>query len=606
MVSLTTSDSTPEPVRDAMGEDPADLPPPWDGEIVADDRFLEVSRPLLLSDPSLALAVGRKALRQSELRGDADGAVRGLLRMASAQTVLGDPGAPEIWGEVFRRSERIHDSVLRCLVLGTRIEWLTREGRCTQALTVGREALALAQASGREDLARTALHNLAITLSLLDELDLSLEVLEELEEPDATSSRNDAVAEDVRRSRSAVAGHVYLQRAQDLRLQGEHEAAAQAYARARTLVESSLGDRGRGLPLLRLLPRLDTLVQILLDLGLVDEARARVREATEGLGDEPRRGTYYWGHLQLVHASIELAGGASGAEARALADRLHEVERIDHASLRDAFIRPVLLRLLATAHEQAGDFAEALRYHKLWAEARLRQASDTTRERVLLLRHDLTALRGEAIEFITHDLRNPLVSAQRHLGALEADPAAEPVRDALRVVARCTDRAFSIADQALSIMRAELVQRSELRRVDLSALVDDLCEQMAPPPGNGVQLHRHIEQGVQVLGDHHLLMRALDNMVSNALRHAPNGTAVSVALTRHGDKARLSVTDLGPGMAPSMRLRLYQRYATTRVGQGNGLGLALIARVARLHRARIGVESASGAGTTIAMTLATC
>lgn len=579
------------------------MPPPWDGEIVADDRFLELSRPLLISDPSLALAVGRKAFLRAEARGDLDGALRGLLRIASARSVLGDPRAPEVWSEVFRRGEHVQDPVLRCFVLVTRIEWLTREGRCTQALTVGREALALAQASGREDQARKVLHNLAITLSLIDELDLSLEVLEEM---DATSSGGDAMAEEDRRSRSAVAGHVYMQRARALRLQGDHEGAARAFARARSLVEASLPDRGRGLPLVRFVPRWDTLIQILLDLGLVDEARDRMREVVEWLGDEPEPGSFYWGHLQLVYASIELAGGASGAQARAIAARLHEVEHIDHAGLRDAFLRPILLRLLATAHERGGDFAQALRYHKLWTEARMRQESDTTRERVLLLRQDLTALRGEAIEFITHDLRNPLVSAQRHLSALEADPAAEPIRDALRIVARCTDRAFGIADQALAIMRAEFMQRSELRRVDLTSLVDDLCEQMAPPPGSGVQLRRHIDQGVQVLGDHHLLMRALDNMVSNALRHAPAGTAVSVELTRHGDKARLSVSDLGPGLPPSMRLRLYQRYATNRVGQGNGLGLALIARVAKLHGARISVESPSGVGTTIVMTLATC
>jgi two-component system sensor histidine kinase PrrB len=78
---------------------------------------------------------------------------------------------------------------------------------------------------------------------------------------------------------------------------------------------------------------------------------------------------------------------------------------------------------------------------------------------------------------------------------------------------------------------------------------------------------------------------------------------VVVELIRVADGARLSVADAGPGLPLDMRARLFQRFATGAVRKGNGLGLAMVARAARVHQARITVDGESGLGTVVTLTL---
>jgi signal transduction histidine kinase len=76
-----------------------------------------------------------------------------------------------------------------------------------------------------------------------------------------------------------------------------------------------------------------------------------------------------------------------------------------------------------------------------------------------------------------------------------------------------------------------------------------------------------------------------------------------VQVARQDGSASIAVSDSGPGLPMSMRTRLFQRYATDRTDGGNGLGLALVARVARQHQARVQVQTQTGEGTTIALVM---
>jgi signal transduction histidine kinase len=80
---------------------------------------------------------------------------------------------------------------------------------------------------------------------------------------------------------------------------------------------------------------------------------------------------------------------------------------------------------------------------------------------------------------------------------------------------------------------------------------------------------------------------------------------VEVNVRRQADgRVRLSVADAGPGLPLDMRVRLFQRFATGSVRKGNGLGLAMVARAARVHQAGIEVDSGPGRGTTVSLLLA--
>src|SRR5262249_11766933 len=114
-----------------------------------------------------------------------------------------------------------------------------------------------------------------------------------------------------------------------------------------------------------------------------------------------------------------------------------------------------------------------------------------------------------------------------------------------------------------------------------------------------------------VLGDRDELIRALENLVENALKYGAAGKRVDVAVgraqTRAGlPEARVSVRDYGPGISPGPLPRLTERFyrvdvADSRSQGGTGLGLALVKHVLNRHGGRLTIESTPGTGATFTM-----
>jgi signal transduction histidine kinase len=245
-----------------------------------------------------------------------------------------------------------------------------------------------------------------------------------------------------------------------------------------------------------------------------------------------------------------------------------------------------------------------LHYQQQWGETKARIRGRLATEHGQWTTQTLAAWRSEADDVVKTALREPLRCVADRLGALQAGTGMDAqTATSLSRARHSVGRAADIAHQYLGVMRAEHLRQEDMGLIDLSALVDDVCEQMAPPAGAGVALVRTIEPQIRIRGDRVLLMRALGNLLSNAFKHAPAGTVVRVSLGCHGDEVELAVSDRGPGMTLDMRARLFQRFATGAVRKGNGLGLAMVARVARLHDARIKLESEPGHGTDVLLLL---
>jgi two-component system phosphate regulon sensor histidine kinase PhoR len=118
---------------------------------------------------------------------------------------------------------------------------------------------------------------------------------------------------------------------------------------------------------------------------------------------------------------------------------------------------------------------------------------------------------------------------------------------------------------------------------------------------------------LSVLGDRDELIRALENLVENALKYGASGKRVEVTLARDETRpgrpeARLTVRDFGPGIAPEHLPRLTERFyrvdvADSRSQGGTGLGLALVKHVLTRHSGRLAIESTLGQGASFAMHL---
>ncbi len=230
------------------------------------------------------------------------------------------------------------------------------------------------------------------------------------------------------------------------------------------------------------------------------------------------------------------------------------------------------------------------------------------RQRDDLMRLQLQKERLSA--FVVHDLKNPVNSMDLHAQLLLRNP---------ELPARARDSAQRIRDEVRSLMRLVLnlldISKSEqgelaprLFDVDLDALVAELLDTHDLKARTaGVTLGRAIDVGV-LLADEDLLRRVLENLLDNALRHAPEKSEIRVTAIERENAIEIRVADRGPGILPEMRERIFEQFvqvdaghrAVSRVGQGLGLTFCKLAIEA--HGGSIGVEAAEP-GTTFCVSL---
>jgi signal transduction histidine kinase len=204
---------------------------------------------------------------------------------------------------------------------------------------------------------------------------------------------------------------------------------------------------------------------------------------------------------------------------------------------------------------------------------------------------------------IAHDLNNALVPV---LGltecVLENLPAGSRDRADLEVVVGGAARARDLVRQILAFSRKEAPTR---HAVDVGRIVSstwDLLRRALPP---GIRVECSATLGAIVMADPSQLQQVIVNLVTNAAQaigDCPGAIVISVA--RIGDEALLSVADTGNGMDEATRARIFEPFFTTKpVGEGTGLGLAVVHGIVTGHGGRIDVRSSSNAGTVFEVAL---
>jgi signal transduction histidine kinase len=127
--------------------------------------------------------------------------------------------------------------------------------------------------------------------------------------------------------------------------------------------------------------------------------------------------------------------------------------------------------------------------------------------------------------------------------------------------------------------------------IDVSKLLHGIVEDFSPAAeDHGQSLVAQIDRGLSVSGDRELLTQMVVNLVDNAIRHSPAGARISVHAKSCGESLELAVADTGPGVPAQERdnvLRPFYRLEASRSTEGSGLGLSLVAAIAKRHRARL-------------------
>jgi signal transduction histidine kinase len=189
-----------------------------------------------------------------------------------------------------------------------------------------------------------------------------------------------------------------------------------------------------------------------------------------------------------------------------------------------------------------------------------------------------------------HDLRAPLHRLRTRMDALLL--RSPPLEPAVREVDHLQRTLATLLQIALAESGAPLASAAA---VDVGALAAELVELFEPvAAAQGLQLACRHDAPAIVQGNRQLLAQLLTNLIENGLKYVPAGGRIEVAVQRLSDCVRLTVSDNGPGIAAQDRVRAVQpfvRFGPTPKQEGSGLGLSLVAAIARLHRGRLELQS---------------
>ena len=201
----------------------------------------------------------------------------------------------------------------------------------------------------------------------------------------------------------------------------------------------------------------------------------------------------------------------------------------------------------------------------------------------------------------SHELRTPLaaVRAYAELFARGAESRPEDLARTMSGITREAERMSVLVEDLLLLARLDEGRPLERVPVRLDDLVGEAVE-----TARMVDPERKIElsaEPVTVLGDRDRLRQVMDNLLSNVRSHTPAASPARVSVARENGRAVIEVGDSGPGLTEDELGRVFERFyradsSRARASGGVGLGLSIVAAVARAHGGSVGVSSEQDLG----------
>jgi signal transduction histidine kinase len=202
----------------------------------------------------------------------------------------------------------------------------------------------------------------------------------------------------------------------------------------------------------------------------------------------------------------------------------------------------------------------------------------------------------EVSDNVAHDLRSPLNRLRSRLehAHRRARAGTETAHD-IEAAIDDADSLIGTFNSLLMIAEAEAgSMRGTMEDFDLKDTIEGVGELYGPlAEEKGVRFDVRSGSGGVIRGNRNLVSQALANLVDNAIKYTPAGGAVSVSLENGSTGPMLVVADSGPGIPVEDRPRVTERFVrleSSRHSPGTGLGLSLVAAVARLHEAKLELQ----------------
>jgi len=213
----------------------------------------------------------------------------------------------------------------------------------------------------------------------------------------------------------------------------------------------------------------------------------------------------------------------------------------------------------------------------------------------------LIASREDLLRAMSHELRSPLARL-RVASGLARRPQADIIKQLDRI---------ELEAERLDTLIGQMLQLSQLRSykptlplepIDVTTLVNEVVDDARlEASGSDKNVDWTPGENLWLNGDHDLMRSAIENVLRNAVRFTKPGTAVAVSLTREHRDALIAIEDRGPGVPAAELARIFEPFyrvaeSRDRDSGGNGIGLAITARVVGLYKGHVSASNAASGG----------
>jgi signal transduction histidine kinase/CHASE2 domain-containing sensor protein len=236
---------------------------------------------------------------------------------------------------------------------------------------------------------------------------------------------------------------------------------------------------------------------------------------------------------------------------------------------------------------------------------------------VMLIAEDITArkqrdqARSEALSFVTHELRTPLIAIQGFSELLMRYPNSPASSEAPATIFRETNRLVAMINTYLEVLRLDAGARPlRMTRASVRAMADHVEKVVRPLAAAAhitVAVHIHCPDGDEyVVCDETLISGALLNLVSNAIKYGAQGSEVAVHVSSRESEMEFSVRNTGPAIPASDLKQIFERFYRPSRSEsipGWGLGLSFVRRICHQHGGRVEVSSDQTSGTSFTFML---
>jgi CheY-like chemotaxis protein len=227
----------------------------------------------------------------------------------------------------------------------------------------------------------------------------------------------------------------------------------------------------------------------------------------------------------------------------------------------------------------------------------------------------LDVLKDELVSLLVHDLRNPLGGIVGFLGALENEAEQDHTRSDARSALEASDRLREMLDDLLQVRLLESgTVRIHRETVEAHALVNDAIASVG-----GAARARQVEIAVAplagelpsdlpVVADRKLIRRAIENLLTNAVKYSPAGGVVSAGVRKSGGDVEFEIADRGTKIPDDFKDQLFRKFGSVEAARGGtrrgfGMGLYLVKLVADAHGGHTTVRDREGGGTSFGLVI---